>query len=351
MATAIRIRNLVKKYGDFTAVDQLSLDIAPGEFVTLLGSSGCGKTTVLRTIAGFLEADEGEIYFGDRLMNGVPPEKRDVSMMFQSYALFPHKTVENNVNFGLRMHGAGREEQRRKVEEELAMVHLSGLNDRKPQELSGGQQQRVALARAMAVTPQVLLFDEPLSNLDAKLRETVRMEIRAIQRKYRITTVYVTHDQEEALSISDKVVVMNGGRIVQTGTPEEIYKKPKNSFIAHFIGKSNVLRVDSVFSERGKRFARTPIGDLEVDSPALKPGAGLSIRPEDLVVNPRGGANVFGGRVAGVVFLGRCKQVSVDTDGTEMLAEVDKDVEIAEGMEISYAVPVSSVNLLREEEP
>ena len=350
MATAIRICNLVKKYGSFTAVDHISLDIAPGEFITLLGSSGCGKTTVLRTIAGFLEADEGEIYFGDRLMNGVPPEKRDVSMMFQSYALFPHKTVENNVNFGLRMHGANREEQRRKVEEELSMVHLTGLNDRKPQELSGGQQQRVALARAMAVTPRVLLFDEPLSNLDAKLRETVRMEIRAIQRRYKITTVYVTHDQEEALSISDRVVVMDGGRVVQTGTPEEIYKKPRNEFIAHFIGKSNVLKAEAVFSEGGKRFAKTAIGDLEVDSPELEAGTGLSVRPEDIVVNPRGGANVFAGRVTNVVFLGRYKQVSVDTNGAGMLLEVDKDVEIAEGAELSYAVPVSCVNLLGEEE-
>ncbi|MCI1964920.1 MAG: ABC transporter ATP-binding protein [Oscillospiraceae bacterium] len=349
MATAISIRNLVKKYGDFTAVDHFSIDIAPGEFVTLLGSSGCGKTTVLRTIAGFLEADEGEIYFGDRFMNNVPPEKRDISMMFQSYALFPHKTVENNVNFGLRMHGASKEEQSQKVEQGLEMVHLSGLNNRKPQELSGGQQQRVALARAMAVTPQVLLFDEPLSNLDAKLRETVRMEIRAIQRKYKITTVYVTHDQEEALSISDRVVVMNSGHIMQQGTPEEIYKNPKNAFTACFIGKSNVLQVESVFCKEGKSFAKTAVGEIEVDSPDLKPGVSISVRPEDIVVHPLNQTNVLSGRVSNVVFLGRYKQVSVTSNGTEMLVEVDKDVEVAEGMEITYTIPVSCVNLLKEE--
>lgn len=345
MSTAIRIRNLTKRFGDFVAVDNVSLDIAPGQFVTLLGGSGCGKTTILRMIAGFLEADGGEIHFGDQLMNGVLPEKRDTSMMFQSYALFPHKTVENNVNFGLRMRGVDKAAQRAKVEEMLQLVHMQKLNGRKPQELSGGQQQRVALARAMAVTPKVLLFDEPLSNLDAKLRVEVRMEIREIQRRCGITTVYVTHDQEEALSISDKVVVMDRGQIVQAGAPEEIYKRPANSFVANFIGTSNVFEILQLEEAGGRMMARTNIGLLETVMENGDERRLLSVRPEDILVSgkPCESRNTLRGVVASVAFLGRFKELVVDVPGAKITAEADKYLKIEEGDPVCLMLPADKL--------
>ena len=340
MPTAIKIRNLTKRFGDFTAVDGVSLDIAPGAFVTLLGGSGCGKTTILRMIAGFLEIDGGDIFFDDRRMNGVLPEKRDISMMFQSYALFPHKTVANNVNFGLRMRGVGREEQKIKVEEMLSLVHMQGLGARKPQELSGGQQQRVALARAMAVTPKVLLFDEPLSNLDAKLRVEVRMEIREIQRRSGITTVYVTHDQEEALSISDQVVVMDRGRIVQMGTPEEVYKHPGNRFVANFIGTSNVFEVLRAEESGGRYLAWTNVGLLETGG-TLDGRDLIAIRPEDVSISlhPSADRNTLRGAVARVAFLGRFKELVVDVSGVAIAAEADKYQQIDVGETVFLTLP------------
>ena len=244
----VELRGISKIYKDpktgkdFYAVHDVSLDIAPGSFVTLLGPSGCGKTTTLRMIAGFESPDEGEIYLGGQPINELTPNKRDTAMVFQSYALFPHYNVFDNVAYGLRLRKVPRDEIQRRVTDILALVELSGMEARMTNQLSGGQQQRVALARALVVEPGVLLFDEPLSNLDAKLRVQMRTEIRRIQQKLGITAVYVTHDQSEAMSISDNIILMRGGVIAQMGTPMEIYYRPNSEFVADFIGECNFLK-------------------------------------------------------------------------------------------------------------
>ena len=238
----LTLHNLNKWFGNVHAVDDVSIEVHRGEFVSLLGPSGCGKTTTLRMIAGFEGVSSGEIRLEGRDIAGDPPHRRHTAMVFQSYALFPHMTVEENVSFGLRMHKAARSLISARVEEALALTNLSGLERRYPRELSGGQQQRVAVARALAVRPVLLLLDEPLSNLDAKLRERMRVDLRVIQRETGITTVFVTHDQEEALTMSDRIVVMVDGRVAEVGTPWEIYHSPSHPFSAGFIGHVNVLR-------------------------------------------------------------------------------------------------------------
>ena len=227
---------------DFYAVHDTSLDIAPGEFVTLLGPSGCGKTTTLRMIAGFESPDEGEIYLGDEAINILPPNQRDTAMVFQSYALLPHYNVFDNVAYGLKLRKVPKEEIKERVTKILELVELSGMEARMTNQLSGGQQQRVALARALVLEPSVLLFDEPLSNLDAKLRVSMRTEIRRIQQKTGITAVYVTHDQSEAMALSDRIIIMNKGVVAQMGTPQEIYYHPNSEFVADFIGEANFLK-------------------------------------------------------------------------------------------------------------
>jgi iron(III) transport system ATP-binding protein len=241
----IRLQNLCKKYGDAAAIQDVSLTIENGELLAILGPSGCGKTTTLQVLAGFLMPDVGEIWTDDRLLSSpkavVPPERRHMSLVFQSYALWPHLTVFQNIAFGLEMHGVPAHRIKQRVDSMLEMVNLSGFEKRYPHELSGGQQQRVALARALIVAPDTLLLDEPLSNLDANLREQMRFEIRRIHERTRITTVYVTHDQAEALVIADRIAVMNRGVIEQTGTPREIYERPRSKFVASFIGGANCL--------------------------------------------------------------------------------------------------------------
>ncbi|MCI6376007.1 MAG: ABC transporter ATP-binding protein, partial [Clostridiales bacterium] len=245
----VRLEHISKIYNDpktgkqFYAVHDVSLDIKPGSFVTLLGPSGCGKTTTLRMIAGFESPDEGEIYLGQEPINALTPNKRDTAMVFQSYALFPHYNVYDNVAYGLRLRKVPKAEMHERIEKILDLVELSGMEQRMTNQLSGGQQQRVALARAMVVEPSVLLFDEPLSNLDAKLRVSMRTEIRRIQQQLGITAVYVTHDQAEAMAISDSIIIMNKGVIAQMGTPEEIYYHPSSEFVADFIGEANFLKV------------------------------------------------------------------------------------------------------------
>ena len=243
----VRLEHISKIYKDpktgkdFYAVNDVSLDIAPGSFVTLLGPSGCGKTTTLRMIAGFESPDAGEIYLGSEPINALTPNKRDTAMVFQSYALFPHYNVYDNVAYGLKLRKVPKAEMNERIERILALVELTGMESRMTNQLSGGQQQRVALARAMVVEPSVLLFDEPLSNLDAKLRVSMRTEIRRIQQTLGITAVYVTHDQAEAMAISDNIIVMNKGVVAQMGTPEEIYHHPRSEFVADFIGEVNFL--------------------------------------------------------------------------------------------------------------
>lgn len=241
MKPAVEARGLTKMFGSLRAVDDVSFEIEEGKFFSLLGPSGCGKSTTLRMLAGFEQPTEGAVYIDGRDVSDVPPYNRDVGMVFQSYALFPHKTVGENVGFGLKMEGVPTEERTERVADILELVGLPGIEDRSPNELSGGQQQRVALARALVIEPEVLLLDEPLSNLDLKLRKEMQFELKRIQEELGITTVYVTHDQEEALSMSDELLVLNDGHAEQIGSPTEVYNRPVNRFVADFMGESNIL--------------------------------------------------------------------------------------------------------------
>jgi putative spermidine/putrescine transport system ATP-binding protein len=254
--SAVSLSNIVKRFGDYTAVHQMSLDIEEGSFVTLLGPSGCGKTTTLRMIAGLLDPSEGEISIKGKRVNDVPIHKRNLGLVFQNYALFPHKTVADNVAFGLNYRNVGKEEARRKVAEALELVQLPDLGARYPKELSGGQQQRIALARAIVIEPDVLLLDEPLSALDANLREDMRVELKRIQQSIGVTTVFVTHDQTEALAMSDQIIVMSEGRVEQIGAPEEVYNTPATEFVAQFLGASNLLSAKCTAVEGGRNPAR-----------------------------------------------------------------------------------------------
>jgi len=348
MALGVSIQNIEKYFGDFKALDGVSFDIEPGHFVTLLGPSGCGKTTLLRTIAGFLEPDGGEILFDGKVMNDVPPNKRNTAMCFQSYALFPHKTVYENVRFGLRMRKAPKEEHEERVMEALNMVNMGHLGQRKPYELSGGQQQRVALARAIVVRPDLLLFDEPLSNLDAKLREKVRVEIREVQQRIGITAIYVTHDQAEALAISDKIVSMSNGHIEQLAGPRIVYDTPKTRFVADFIGAANILPGDMVGEEGGFIRVRTPVGDYL--SPTKLAGEGkdvaVCLRPEDFTIVPtiEGADNVFTGTVQNAVYMGNALDLFVKQGDHIVRASVDKEYIVQEGSTVSLKIAPERVH-------
>ena len=321
MSNNVRIVNAVKKYGSFTALNEVSLDIREGEFFTLLGPSGCGKTTLLRMIAGFNSIEGGEFYFGSRLINDVPAHKRDIGMVFQNYAIFPHLSVEENVAYGLKARKVPQAEINKRVAEALELVQIAHLAKRRPNELSGGQQQRVALARAFVIEPSVLLMDEPLSNLDAKLRVQMRSVIKKLQRRLGITTIYVTHDQEEALAISDRIAVMKDGHIMQVGTPNEIYAKPQNPFVAGFIGVSNFL--DCEIDASGVTNIRD---ELKICVPLRRPYTGkakLSARPEQLFFSEEG----MPGEVLFSTFLGDFIEYEVRLDdGQELIVnEYTKD--------------------------
>ena len=293
----VRLEHIVKIYQDpktkkdFRAVDDVNLEIEPGSFVTLLGPSGCGKTTTLRMIAGFESPDSGEIYLGDQAINALTPNKRDTAMVFQSYALFPHYNVFDNVAYGLKLRKLPGDEIRKKVMDMLDLVELTGMEGRQTNQLSGGQQQRVALARALVVEPGVLLFDEPLSNLDAKLRVSMRTEIRKIQQKVGITAVYVTHDQSEAMSISDEIIIMNKGRIEQMGTPREIYYHPSSRFVADFIGEANFLQAKVKSMDGETAVVNVDEHDMTVKNyskAAVGETATMVIRPEAAVLRDEG---------------------------------------------------------------
>ena len=321
MSNEVIIKDAVKKYGDFIALKGVSLDIKEGEFFTLLGPSGCGKTTLLRMIAGFNSIEGGEFYFGDRLINAVPAHKRDIGMVFQNYAIFPHLTVEENVAYGLKARKVPKAEIAPRVQEALELVQIAHLAKRKPNELSGGQQQRVALARAFVIEPSVLLMDEPLSNLDAKLRVQMRTVIKKLQRKLGITTIYVTHDQEEALAISDRIAVMKDGVIMQCGSPTEIYANPQNPFVAGFIGVSNFL--DCTVEKGGEVDIH---GQLKIKVPLRKEYVGparLSARPEQLFFADSG----LPGEVQFSTFLGDFVEYEVKlNDGQSLIVnEYTKD--------------------------
>ena len=314
----VQIDGVTKRFGDAVALHEAWLKIEDGEFMTLLGPSGCGKTTLLNLIAGFLEADGGEIFVSGRLMTETPPYDREIGVVFQNYALFPHMSVAKNVGYGLRMRGVPRREIDARVKEALALVKLADFGDRKPRQLSGGQQQRVALARALVIRPRVLLLDEPFSALDKNLRGAMQVELKEIQRKLGVTTIFVTHDQSEALSMSDRIAVMSQGRIRQVGTPDAIYRHPADPFVASFVGDVNVLpaRLERRLGE-GATVAVAE-GRLQVSARTLDgvaPGAALDlyVRPDAMRIAE--GEGILAGTVATHVYQGSHVDVLVDVAG------------------------------------
>lgn len=343
----IKIQNLYKKFGNVVAVNHVSLDIEKGEIVTLLGPSGCGKTTTLRCIAGLEKPDEGDVIIDDKPMFSqgfVPPSQRGIGMVFQNYAVWPHLRVFDNVAYGLKIQKVPKQEIKQRVTEVLESVGLSGLERRYPGQLSGGQQQRVALARALVRNPKVLLLDEPLSNLDAKLRERMRFEIKSLVKRMNMTSVYVTHDQAEAMVISDRIAIMDAGNLVQVGTPEEIYKKPANRFVADFIGTTNFIPGEvsqihkdkqwiTLHAEFGKILCR--VFDSAMVAPNQKVHA--SIRPEDIEVflsPPEDKENLFKGKIMHRAYLGNFLYLFVNVDHTLIRIQAPYDIKQKEGEEL-----------------
>ena len=327
-ATRVVLENVTKRFGQTVAVDRVSLEIKPGELATLLGPSGCGKTTILRIVAGLEAATEGRVFIGDTEVTKLPPNARDVTMMFQSYALFPHLTVFENVAYGLRVLRKSEAEIKKEVEEVLELVGMPGMEKRSPSALSGGQQQRVALARSLVIHPKVLLFDEPLSNLDAKLRKRMREEIRLLQQRLGITAIYVTHDQAEALAISDRIVVMDRGRISQIGTPLDLYHAPGNRFVAEFIGEANFLPAMVEVSTGGWTNLKIGPQSLRVQSRPVPPGPVTALaRPEAIRI--RGDGEGLMGTIQKVSYLGSSADYTVETMLGSILVT---DYEMADGV-------------------
>ena len=341
---AIAIERLTKKFGEFTALSEVSLDVQPQEFVTLLGPSGCGKTTLLKLISGFLEPSDGCIRMGGADVTHVPPEKRDTALCFQSYALFPHLTVRENLEFGPRQKRVPAQERTSRIDDVSEKLDLTAQLDKLPNQLSGGQQQRVSLGRALAMRPSVILFDEPLSNLDAKLRDQVRIEIRRIQKEYGLTAIYVTHDQAEALAMSDRIVVLNDGRVEQVDSPEALYHTPKTQFVADFIGDANIFPGTVVGgATAGLLQVETAIGtlDVAVKEPPKSKNVNLCWRPESATI----GATGIAGKVIHRAFQGHFTDLMVETNGTIFRVQ-SKRVTAQEGDTIQISVSPEEVILL-----
>jgi ABC-type Fe3+/spermidine/putrescine transport system ATPase subunit len=347
----IAVQNITKRFGAMAAADDVTLTVEEGELFTLLGPSGCGKTTLLRVIAGFYAPDEGEIRFDDRRVNEVPPHERGIGMVFQNYALWPHMTVADNVGYGLKLRKVPGSELEQRVHAVLEKVKLGGLDKRYPGQLSGGQQQRVALARALVLNPEILLLDEPLSNLDAKIRIQVRAEIRKLQKELGITTIYVTHDQEEALTLSDRMAVFDKGRMLEVGPPKTLYEHPRTRFVADFIGINNLIEatVTSVDAERGRLRARTVLGEWSAFFTEARPVGSacvLGIRPENIALD--GGAagvelNVAEGQITFAAYLGNTLRYDVDLgQGVVFKADIRDPwhhVQLALGATVRLAFP------------
>ncbi|MBR1408642.1 MAG: ABC transporter ATP-binding protein [Clostridia bacterium] len=355
MSVQINILDAVKKYGNNTVIEDLTLHIRGGEFFTLLGPSGCGKTTLLRMIAGFNSIEGGDFYFNDTRINDLDPAKRNIGMVFQNYAIFPHLSVRNNVAFGLKERRMPKDQIAKQTDKFMKLMHIDEYADRMPDRLSGGQQQRVALARALCIEPDVLLMDEPLSNLDAKLRVEMRTAIKEIQNSVGITTVYVTHDQEEAMAVSDRIAVMNGGVIQHVGTPKNIYQRPANLFVSTFIGRSNILD-GTMRVEGGKAVVDLPTGySVTFDTVApenVKPQKiKLSARPEELIVQKHGGDGLSA-VVDDCVFLGLNTHYFVHlTSGekAEIIQESTIDSIIEPGTEVRLRLNTEKANLFSED--
>ena len=314
MEDGIVIESVSKRFGDTLAVDDVSLSVGRGEFVSLLGPSGCGKTTLLRLIAGFENPDSGRILFKGVDATRLSPQKRPSAMVFQNYALFPHMSIRENVAYGLKVRKWKKQQIRERVDVALEQVDLTGLGEKKVTQLSGGQQQRVALARAVAVQPEVILFDEPLSNLDVALRERTRNELRLLQQKIGMTSIYVTHDQEEALSLSDRIAVMRDGRVLEIGSPEELYRKPESAFVASFLGGANVI----------------PHGVLAKKlAPDMAVGQAVALRADDIKWDPDG---PFRAQVVASFFHGGYREVWLQFEGQQLRAHIDPEVELKDGL-------------------
>ena len=350
---SVALRGLTKRYGTQTVLDNISLDVESGKLVCLLGPSGCGKTTALRLVAGFLEPTAGEIALGERTVSSprrtLPPEQRNVSMVFQSYALWPHMTVAQNVAYGLELRKLRRADIAKRVAAILITTQLTPVAERYPAELSGGQQQRVSLARALIVEPDTLLLDEPLSNLDANLREEMRFEVRRLHDAYRYTTIYVTHDQSEAMTTADLIAVMNAGRIEQLGTPQEVYDAPRSEFVARFLGGSNIIR--------GKALDANHIAfggaSIECRGGPLGPGAeaALSIRPHEVALHamdpPQAAGNVVQARVVRNVFLGSARDYIVAVhDGAQLRISAPPELNLAPGRTVWAVLPAQRCRAL-----
>ena len=353
----VRLERVTKRFDDVVAVDGISLEIPRGSFFALLGPSGCGKTTTLRMIGGFEEPDEGAIFLGDRAMTGLPPYKRDVNTVFQSYALFPHLSVFENVAFGLRRRGVDRNQLQGRVREILKLVDLEGTGARKPRQLSGGQQQRVALARALVNNPQVLLLDEPLGALDLKLRKQMQLELKRIQNEMGITFVHVTHDQEEAMTMADAIAVMNRGRIEQLGPPEELYERPQTSFVARFLGASNLLP-GTVHESDAVRLRSGAVVRVGGSLPRQGSPVAVGIRPEKLRLGENSEPNMLSGTVKELSYVGVATQYLVDTADGQLTIYVQntepgsRAIQPGTPVELSFG-PESAfvVELTEEEEP
>lgn len=356
----LRLENLLKQFGKTTAVNRIDLDIEDGEILTLLGPSGCGKTTTLRCIAGFLIPNDGEIYLGDRRVTNLPPEKRAIGFVFQNYALWPHMTVHDNLAFGLRLKKFPKSEIKTQVDKALEMVRLSGYAERYPRQLSGGQQQRIALARALVIEPTVLLLDEPLSNLDAQLREEMRFEIRELQKNLGITTVYVTHDQAEALALSDRIAVMNRGIITQMGTPEQIYNQPSNRFVAGFIGLSSFVEGTVTQINGDTHYAVVTTNDqVNIRVPAQNLNHNqkvtMAIRPEYITVKNRAtvsvpeDANLLEGEVIRAAYLGDVIDYRIGLGQWVLRVHTGTDKMLHPGEKVQLIIPPDRVTIIPEE--
>lgn len=356
MSVDITVNHACKKYGNNTIIPDLNLAVKKGEFFTLLGPSGCGKTTLLRMIAGFNSIEGGDFFFGEKRINDLNPAKRNIGMVFQNYAIFPHLTVRKNVEFGLKNKNFNKAEIGTRASEFLKLMQIDSLADRMPDRLSGGQQQRVALARALCIEPDVLLMDEPLSNLDAKLRVEMRTAIKDIQKNVGITTIYVTHDQEEAMAVSDRIAVMNAGKIQHIGTPKNIYQRPANLFVSTFIGRSNIIKGDLVVEGENTYFKLENGNKVQmhnVQKKYQKPQVvQASVRPEELLLCENAEQGDIKGKVKDSVFLGLNTHyfVTLETgEETEIIQESTINSIIPAGTEISMKINAEKVNLFTED--